>query len=199
MRSVRATGIRGALVATLAAACATSGVRDLDGHTLDPLAGAKAATVLLFVDPECPISNAYAPEVRRLHEEFALRGVCFWLVYADPERTPDEIRAHIEAYAYPMRALFDSAHELVERCGATLTPEACVFTAAGELVYRGRIDDRYVDFGKQRAAPTTRDLRAALEALLAGERPEQPWPGAIGCAIPGGPVQLTLTRVPGPD
>ena len=37
------------------------------------------------------------------------------------------------------------------------------------LVYRGRIDDRYVDFGTARAAPTTRDLEQVLDAIVAGE------------------------------
>lgn len=160
-------------------------VRDLEGRPIDPLAvGDAHATVLLFVDPECPISNAYAPEVRRLYDEFTPRGVDFWLVYADAGRTPDVVRAHVAAFQYPMPAVRDADHELVRRAGATITPEACVFTARGELAYRGRIDDRYVDFGKQRAAPTTRDLRDAIEATLDGERPLRPWPEAIGCTIP---------------
>jgi hypothetical protein len=140
--------------------------------------------VLLFTDTQCPISNAFAPEVGRLDAEFAPRGVAFFLVYADPSRTPAEVRAHAAAFGYPMDVLRDPRHELVRRAGASVTPEACVFQPDGELVYRGRIDDRYVDFGKQRAAPTARDLRAALEAVLAGGRPAAPWPGAVGCSIP---------------
>jgi hypothetical protein len=175
-----------AAAALLLVACsATTTVRDLAGRPLDPLASADArAIVLVFADPECPISNAYAPELRRLHGEFEPRGARFFLVYADRDRSLEELRAHATAFAYPMTAVFDREHELVERSGATLTPEACVFLPGGVLVYRGRIDDRYVDFGKQRAAPTTRDLKAALEAVLAGRAPAEPWPPAIGCAIP---------------
>ena len=108
----------------------------------------------------------------------------FFLVYADPERTAEIARAHSQAFGYPMPALLDPAHELVRRAGATVTPEACVFTGEGALVYRGRIDDRYVDFGKQRAAPTVRDLANAIEAVLARRMPDPVWPPAIGCAIP---------------
>lgn len=173
------------LPALLAAACATTSVRDLAGQPLDPLEAAEGhALVLLFADPQCPISNAYAPEVGRLHAEFAPRGVRFFLVYADAERTEAEVRAHVQAFGYPMPAVLDAAHELTARAGAGTVPEACVFTPAGELVYRGRIDDRYVAFGKQRVAPTVRDLALALEAVLAGARPATPWPAAIGCAIP---------------
>jgi len=163
-----------------------AGVRDLQGRPLDPLAASDArATVLVFADPECPISNAFAPELGRLHAEFAPRGVRFFLVYADLSRTLEALRKHAAAFAFPMTAVRDGEHELVRRSGATLTPEACVFLPGGELVYRGRIDDRYVDFGKQRAAPTTHDLCDALEAVLAGGTPARPWPPAIGCTIPG--------------
>jgi hypothetical protein len=168
----------------LATSCASTSVRDLAGHPLDPLADSAArAVVLLFTDPECPISNAFAPEVCRLHAEFAPQGVRFYLVYADGTRRVEDLRAHAAAFGYPMQALRDSQQELVRRCGATLTPEVCVFRS-GELVYRGRIDDRYVDFGRLRAAPTTHDLRDALEAVLSGRIPARPWPPAIGCTIP---------------
>jgi hypothetical protein len=161
-------------------------VRDLAGRPLDPLTAADGAraVVLLFADPECPISNAFAPEVARLHAELAPRFVAFWLVYADPARTADEVREHARSFGYPMPALLDPEHELVRRTGASVTPEACVFLPDGTLAYRGRIDDRFADFGKLRAAPTSRDLRAALEAVLAGARPAEPWPQALGCAIP---------------
>jgi len=157
---------------------------DVDGRALDPLAHAAApAIVLLFTDTQCPIANAFAPEVQRLEAEFAPRGVEFYLVYADPERTSEEVRAHVTEFGYRCPAVLDPAQDLVRRAGATMVPEASVF-AHGQLLYRGRIDDRYVDLGKQRAAPSSRDLHAALTDVLAGVRPTEPWPSAIGCAIP---------------
>jgi len=173
-------------VSCSSAAHAPAAVCDLEGRPLDPLAASDArATVLVFADPECPISNAFAPELGRLHADFAPRGVRFFLVYADRSRSSEALRAHAASFAYAMTAVRDGEHELVRRSGATLTPEACVFLPGGELAYRGRIDDRYVDFGRQRAAPTTHDLRDALEAVLAGRVPARPWPPAIGCSIPG--------------
>jgi len=56
--------------------------------------------------------------------------------------------------------------------------------AAGpRMVYRGRIDDRYVDFGRSRPAPTTRDLRAVLQALAAGSTLTPRTTPAVGCFI----------------
>src|ERR1043165_1536164 len=55
---------------------------DLDGRPVNPFGATNSsATVLLFLGHECPISNRYAPELRRLHDKFAPRGVRFWLVY----------------------------------------------------------------------------------------------------------------------
>lgn len=156
---------------------------DLDGRPVDPLAAAAPATVLLFTATSCPIANRYAPEVRRLYEAFAPRGVAFWLVYPDRDTSPAAAREHARAYGYPFPAVRDPEHALVRASGATVTPEAAVF-ARGRLVYRGRIDDRFVDFGRERATPTRRDLHDALEAVLAGRAIATTATEAIGCSIP---------------
>src|SRR6185369_7344083 len=133
---------------------------------------------------DCPISNRYAPEVRRLYEKFAKTGIRFWLVYPDADETGVMIRKLIKEYEYRLSALRDPQHRLVKMTGAQVTPEAAVFSADGGMVYNGRIDDRYVAFGKVRPAPTTRDLEQALEAILEGKQVTNKTTVAIGCFIP---------------
>jgi hypothetical protein len=58
-----------------------------------------------------------------------------------------------------------------------------VRAADGTLVYAGRIDDQWVDFGKARPAPTRRDLQEVLAALVAGDRPTPERTAAVGCFI----------------
>lgn len=161
-------------------------VPGLDGTDVRPLAPAAGveANVLLFVMTDCPISNRYAPEVRRLHDEFA-GAVRFWLVYVDAHRPPDELREHRASFGYPFAALRDVDGALAALAGATVTPEAAVFDAARRLVYRGRIDDRYVSFGVARRAPRTRDLHDRLRRLAAGESLAFSQTQAVGCYIPG--------------
>ncbi len=158
----------------------------LDGEPVRPLeeAAAASAIVFLFARSDCPISNRYAPEVRRIFEEYSPRGVRFRLVYLDRDESAPAIRAHSQEYGYPFAALRDPRHELVELTGATVTPEAAVFLPDGCMVYRGRIDDRYVDFGRSRAAATRHDLEEALSAVLAGRRIDEPTTQAVGCYIP---------------
>ncbi|MBL8842067.1 MAG: redoxin family protein [Planctomycetes bacterium] len=158
-------------------------VVELDGGPLDPLADRAAkATVLLFTRGDCPISNRYAPEVRRLHAEYGPRGVEFFLVYVDPDQSDDEVRAHVRDYGYACRVLLDRRHELVSLAGATITPEAALYVA-GRRLYRGRIDDRFAALNVMRAQPTVRDLADALDAALAGREPLVAETLAIGCVI----------------
>ena len=156
---------------------------NLSGRPVNPFADTDPASVFLFMRSDCPIANRYAPELRRLHEAFSPRGVRFWLVYVDPSEEAGSIQRHAEEYQVPGEILRDSGHRLVRLTGARVTPEAAVFDAGGRLVYRGRIDDRYPDFGKARAKPNRRDLMLALESVLQGETVAEPETRAVGCFI----------------
>jgi hypothetical protein len=157
---------------------------DLTGRQVEPLRATDAkAIIFVFIRSDCPISNRYAPEITRLYNKFASSGVTFWLVYPDPDESVETIRQHIREYDYRLSVLRDPQHTLVKKTGVRVTPEAAVFLPAGRMVYRGRIDDRYVAFGRARPAPTTRDLERILEAILAGEPITTKTTTAIGCFI----------------
>ncbi len=157
---------------------------DLQGRQVDPLKQTDAkATVFLFTRTDCPISNRYAPEVLRLHAKFKSDNVRFWLVYPDPDESVKAIREHVKEYGYSFSVLRDPHHRLVKKTQVKVTPEAAVFVPARRMVYRGRIDDRYVDFGKARATPTQNDLEQALQAILEGRPVDRAMTPAVGCFI----------------
>ena len=159
-------------------------VIDLRGHSVNPFEGQAKVIVFIFVNPECPISNRYAPEIQRLAKAFEPRDATFWLVYPDPDLSGETIQKHLKEYGYSLRAVRDPRHLLVKKSQVQVTPEAAVFVADGRLVYHGRIDDRYVDFGKERFAPTERDLETAIRACLANKAVPRAATKAIGCYIP---------------
>lgn len=164
------------------------GVLTLDGRPIDPFHAAASvrATVFVFTRTDCPIANRYAPTLERLRGEFEQRGVRFWLVFVDPAESADAIRSHLTAYNQHANALRDPQHTLVAFSGATVTPEAAVYVTDRErprLIYRGRIDDRYVDFGRTRPKPSKHDLREALEAVVAGRNVTPTRTPAVGCVI----------------
>jgi len=142
------------------------------------------AIALFFVRTDCPISNRYAPEIRSIVAGYEPRGIRFWLVYPDPTETEPLIRRHLAEYELGVPALRDPDYALVHQSGVTITPEVAVFRPDRTLAYRGRIDDRHVDFGQARPAATVHDLTRALDELLAGDPITTPRTRAVGCDIP---------------
>lgn len=179
-----------AVASSLSAPPARQGASAIDADALDgrrvavPGGRGTKATVLVFVSHDCPISNQYAPEINRIVRSYAPRGIDLYLVYADAEMTAAAAREHAREYGYTCRALLDPARRLVRFAGAAVTPEAVVFGQRGELLYRGRIDDRYPRPGLRRGQVTSPDLRNALDAILAGEPVPVPATTAVGCFIP---------------
>jgi hypothetical protein len=159
--------------------------RDIDGARHDPLRPpAGGLALLFFVLPDCPISNRYAPEIRRICEIYGRRGVACSLVYADPTLTDAGARAHARDYAHgPYPRFVDHDRTLVRATGATVAPEAVVIDASGTVAYRGRIDDRYAELGQARRVVRDYTLRDVLDALLDGRPVAHPRLPSIGCYL----------------
>src|SRR5262245_3738033 len=177
-----------AAVASSFAARAASGpprLPDLNNRLVDPFEALSEskAVAFLFVSVDCPISNRYAPELRRLHDQFVARGVSFYLVYPNPAESAEMIRRHLKEYDLPPVALRDPKQELAKFVGASITPEAAVYDKQQKRTYLGRIDDRYVSLGVERPLATRHDLEEALVGSLDG-RPVRPaTTQAVGCYI----------------
>lgn len=158
----------------------------------------KIAEVHFFVTPDCPVANRYAPEINRLFEAYSARGVAFRLVYAEPSLSDEAVARHVEEYGLEPEFVVDRGHVLVERAGATVTPEAAVYDRDAKLIYRGRIDNLYADFGARRQRATEHNVRDVLDSLLRGEDVAFTETEAVGCLIEpltaGGPSPETAAR-----
>jgi peroxiredoxin len=165
-------------------------LRDTDGKVQTPLAvGDAKASVLFFTTTDCPIANAYAPEVAAIVNDFRDSNVRFFAVHVDPDLTADAARTHAREYGLTLPVLIDAKHELVAATGVTRTPEVAVVLPDGTVAYRGRIDDQFPGLGKKKQAPKQRDLRNALTALVAGGTVPTPRTEAVGCSLPTLPVR----------
>jgi thiol-disulfide isomerase/thioredoxin len=160
-------------------------LQNLQGAEVEPLrAPHPRATVFIFTRTDCPISNRYAPVIQELNEEFAAKGVVFWLVYVDPHQSAIEIRQHVKDYHYDgFHVALDPKHTLAKFAAAVVTPEAAVFSSQGQLLYHGRIDNRYVGIGRRLPAPTRKDLELTLHAIVAGRPVPEATAPAVGCYI----------------
>ncbi|MBI3824207.1 MAG: redoxin family protein [Planctomycetes bacterium] len=158
---------------------------DLNGRSHTPLSQAdKKATVLFFLLPDCPVSNAYGPEIKRIAADYEAKKVGAFVVHADPDVTIEAAKKHVKDYGYACPVLLDPTHILVKATGVKMAPEVAVIGPDRKVLYRGRIDDLYVDYGKRRPAPTQRDLRDALDAILQGKAVAAATTKVIGCHLP---------------
>lgn len=158
-------------------------VRDVGGRQYDLTGKDLKATVLFFVASDCPISNSYAPEINRIVSSYQGRKLSFFIVYVDQTIPVSDVKKHAKDFGFGVPLLVDHRYFLVRMAGATVTPEAAVLDRHGAILYRGRIDDLYYDYGKRRNAPTKRELRDALDAILNDRAVAHPREKAIGCFI----------------
>ncbi len=142
--------------------------------------------VLIFVGTTCPISNGYAPEYRRLFEEFSAKGVTFLGIHPDADVDAKLAAKHAEDYKLTMPILLDPEQRVANDAGVSATPEAVVLSPKGEILYRGRIDDKYLAAGpgRRRLEAKERTLAVAIEGLLEGKKPAESRTKAHGCPLP---------------
>lgn len=164
---------------------ATSGEwSDCDGIKVNPLKPQQGeCVVLLFAMTDCPVANSYAPEVNRIVAKYSAKGVHFFVVYVDPGISVQAAKVHAHEYGFQCTALLDPQRTLAKRVGATVSPQAIVIGPKGAIVYRGRIDDRVVAYGKHQPAPKRQDLRLTLDAVLSGQKPPLAHTPCVGCVI----------------
>ena len=155
---------------------------------VSPLEGEQGEIVaLVFTSVDCPVANAMAPQLRRIFEESAQRGIRCYLVYPRAGTTNEAMAAHAAAYDLPGIQVSDPQHRLVQQLNATRTPEAYVLQFTGPTTwvirYQGRINDLYSSIGNRRDLPSRHDFHTALRRTADGNPVETPYPPAIGCFI----------------
>jgi peroxiredoxin len=156
-----------------------------DGNTYSAqqLSG-QNATVILFWCNHCPYVKSNQDRVIELQSQYKAQGVNFAAICANNAETHPgdsfeamQIRVKEKGYNFPY--LRDESQAVARTFDAQRTPEAFLFDAGGVLRYHGRIDDNYEDVTKAQS----HDLRAAIDAVLAGQTPDPEETGAVGCSI----------------
>lgn len=137
---------------------------------LSNLASAKA-TVVMFLCNHCPYVLYINPEIVSIVEQYRPLGVSFIGISSNdaenyPEDGPDKMGEHARAVGYTFPYLYDENQDVARAYDAACTPDFYVFDGALQLAYRGQLDPSRP---KRNPVPSTgEDLRAALDAVLAG-------------------------------
>ncbi len=154
-------------------------LKDAHGAPVDLAASeASKARVIIFFATRCPVSNAYNARMAAISSDYAARGVAFYGVDSNREESAAEMAAHAQEHGFKFPVLKDEGNVQADRFGASVTPEVYVFDASWTLRYHGRIDD-----SRDPAHVTQQDLKAALDAILAGQPVPVAETKAFGCTI----------------
>ena len=158
----------------------------VDGRNLDSKS-LKGPAVVVFLSTQCPYVLAAEDRLNALAKAYAGR-VAFVGINSnesDSERRKEEglpgMKAHAGRQGYVFPYLKDESQAVVKAFGAVCTPDFYLFDGAGKLVYRGRMDDNTSP--KRDAAILSHDLKAALEAVLAGRPVDPDQKPSRGCSI----------------
>ena len=137
--------------------------------------------LVAFLSNHCPFVKHVKAELIRFGEEYGARGLGIVAVMSnDIEKYPDDAPAKMAEQGYPFPYLFDESQEVARAYRAACTPDFFLFDGEGALVYRGRLDASRP--GNDRPV-NGEDLRAAADALLAGQPAPTPQTPSIGCSI----------------
>jgi peroxiredoxin len=152
--------------------------------SLDDIAGAPALLVM-FICNHCPFVKHIASELAALGRQYQEKGVAVVAINANdvanyPDDRPEKMAAEVKARGYTFPYLFDETQEAAKAYKAACTPDFYVFDAERKLIYRGQLDDSRPGNG---VPVTGADVRAALDAVLAGAVPPERQLPSIGCNI----------------
>ena len=151
-------------------------------HTL-PLPGEALATVIVWTCNHCPYALAWHDRIQDVAREYGEQGVRFLQVNSnDAERYPadslEAMRERVEAGEFATPYLHDAEQAAARAYGALKTPDVFVLDSALRLAYRGAPDADYDDPSQGAAW-----LRAALDALLTGGKPDPAETEPVGCSL----------------
>jgi len=157
---------------------------DPDGEMFSMEDGA-AAYLVMFICNHCPYVRHVGDELVRLGADYVPRNVAIFAINSNdverfPADGPDEMRRKAKTAGYAFPYLLDADQSVAKAYRAACTPDFYVFDADRRLVYRGQLDDAR----PANDAPVDgHDLRAALDAVLAGEPVSGTQTPSIGCSI----------------
>jgi len=185
-------GIAGYLVASINFSMAAETVplksfkfKDIGGTVHAPFGNKKQkAIVVIFISTDCPIANYYQPSLSRMAKQFKRDGISFFLVHPDSDLSVKEAEQHAKEYKIAATLVLDKTHAWVKMLKAKRTPEAFMVNRQGDIIYRGRIDNTFVDLGKKRRAGIQYDLKNAVQNVVDGQPIKTAETKAIGCFIP---------------
>ena len=163
---------------------------NVDGRTVSLADLAEApALLVVFMCNHCPFVKHLADALASFAAEYMPKGLAMVGINSNdvanyPADSPEQMVREAEERGYMFPYLYDETQEVAKAYRAACTPDFFLFDRDRRLVYRGQFDDSRPDSGKP---ITGADLRAAVDAVLAGKKPSDEQRPSIGCNIKWAP------------
>jgi peroxiredoxin len=146
---------------------------------------AASALLVMFICNHCPFVKHVRAELAALGREYTARGAGIVAISSNdaeayPADAPERMQEEKLEAGYVFPYLYDESQEVAAAYRAACTPDFFVFDAERRLVYRGQLDESRPGNG---VPVTGRDLREALDAVLAGRPVPQEQRPSLGCNI----------------
>ncbi len=143
------------------------------------------ATVVMFICNHCPFVKHVNKELVRLANDYSPKGVSFIAINSNdvenyPDDSPENMKRTAEELGYPFPYLYDETQDVARAYSAACTPDLSIFDKDLKCVYRGQLDDSRPG---NDIPPSGKDIRAALDNILAGEPVSADQRSSIGCNI----------------
>jgi hypothetical protein len=146
--------------------------------------------LVMFICVHCPYVKHVERELARIGVDYAgkiaMAAISANDVEGFPEDSPEEMKKQAERLGFRFPYLYDETQEVARAYQAACTPDFYLFDAEMKLVYRGQLDDsrpQRPSGGGNDIPVTGKDLRAAMDAVIAGKRPDTNQRSSIGCNI----------------
>lgn len=137
------------------------------------------AIVLMFISTECPVSNAYNERMAALYNDYKDKKIAIVGINSNKAEGVSDIKDHAQEHEFGFTILKDVNNVIADKLGANNTPEIyIVHPTTLEVLYHGRIDD-----SQREAKVKSKDLRTALDEILAGNAVSVKETKAFGCTI----------------
>ncbi len=155
-----------------------------DTITLETFAG-KRALLVMFLCPHCPYVKHVQKELARIGRDYAARSLAIVAISSNdavqyPDDSPEGLMRQALEQGFDFPYCYDESQDVAKAYRAACTPDFFLYDESRKLVYRGQLDGARP---KNDIPVTGGDLRAALDAALAGAAPAGEQRPSIGCNI----------------
>ncbi|MBD2242792.1 thioredoxin family protein [Nostoc sp. FACHB-888] len=145
----------------------------------------KKALLVMFICRHCPFVKHIQQELVQLGKDYFTSDLAIVAISANdaknyPDDAPESLQAFATEQGFNFTLCYDETQETAKAYTAACTPDFFVFDDQRQLVYRGQLDDSRPSNGKP---VTGADLRAAIEAVLAGKPVTSDQKPSVGCNI----------------